>query len=211
MAAPNPTAAPSNGNHEDAARRVVFATADPEPAKPPELPRLPREGEGLGDYVTAVAKNIGVLPQTASLTARRKREVAEELLDRANADELFGGSRAGRAILTAERAWQQANPAIASELGSLGASSRDMAGRSVRGPARACALVLEHLTEDPSRTLSAAEEELLRHLAPAVAKARQEAAQTRREQAESVLAAVNAAQLDYPAGQPGAAIVREES
>lgn len=196
---------------EAAAKRVVFATDDTPLELPAEVSRQPRDGEPRGDYLVAVAKSLGVIDHSASLTAKQKQQVAEEIIQRAAQDALFGGSRLGRAIQEADRLWRSASPTIADELGSLGARSHDLAGRSIRGPARAVALVLESLTEDPSTTLSPAEAELLRSLTPAVAEALEKRDRVLAEQLEHVLSAVNHAQLTYPAGDPGAPIVREET
>lgn len=199
-----------NGAAPPEVRKVVFATNDPAPPKPPELPRLPRDGEPLGDYVTAVARNLGHLKPDAALSAEMKRRYTEELFERAEADELFGGSRDGKTFLAARTAWERMNPEIAGEIGKLGARSRDLAGRATRGPARAIAALLEALTEDPERTLSPCEAELLRSMCPEVATERDTAAQARTEHAERIIAAVNRGQIDYPAGQPGLPVAHVE-
>lgn len=190
------------------ARVVRFTTDDapPEPAGP--LPRLPRDGEAHGDYLVAIGKTIGILDNAASLTAARKAQLAAEMLDRCRTDEIYGGGRLSRQLLAADRCWRLQNPEIQG-IGDAAASSRDLAGRAVRGPARAVALTLEGLTADDPRPLTAPEEELLRSLAPAVADALDDQRTVAAAAAEAVLQAVHAAQVTYPAGEPGLPVRRE--
>jgi hypothetical protein len=128
------------------------ATDDPPPESSVKLPRPSREGEPLFDYLCAVAKAKQVIAHDASLTSAKKRQIGEELLHRAAEDELFGGSIVGRTLLAADEEWRRKNPEIAAELGRMGGVSRDLLGRSVRGPARAVAVLPESLTEDPGAT-----------------------------------------------------------
>jgi hypothetical protein len=193
-------------------RVVQFATDDPLPEAAVKLPRAnPRPGEPYGDWMTSTEKGLGALDHSASLTAEAKRARADELLRRAADDQLFGGSRIGKALIEADRIWRQMNPEISAELGSLGDRSKDLAGRAVRGPARAVSLVLEAIAEDPDRNLSPAEAELLRTLTPDVAEALEQRERVAAEQQEAVLAAVHAEQATYPPGEPGTPIVREET
>jgi hypothetical protein len=202
---------PDNGSPPpDAKARVKFLKATDDPA--PELPvkvRPSRDGETWPDRIAAATKEAGVIDHSARLTAATKQQIAEEVLRRAHEDELFGGSRAGRIILAADAEWRARNPEI-KDVGELSGVSKDLLGRAVRGPARAVALVLETLTEDPTATLTPAETELLRSLAPEVVEAIGSYEQAIAELREGVLAAVNASQLAYPPGEPGPAVDRSE-
>ena len=205
------TKAASNGQTPPEAKIVRFVTQDdPPPELEIEPPRQPRDGESHGDYLVAIAKTIGIIGNQARLSARRKEQIAAEMIERSHADEVYGGGRLSRQLLAADECWRRTNPTVQG-IGDAADSSRDLAGRAVRGPARALALVLESLTEDPARSLSPAETELLRSLAPEVAQAIGELGEAIAERLEAVIAAANAAQLTYPPGEPGPAVVREEA
>lgn len=206
-----PPAKAGNGRPPEA-KIVRFAVQDdPAPTPAIKLPRdHPRDGESKPDWITATAKGLGLVRHDASLSARRKEQLAADLLERAQTDELFGGSKTGKALLEASEIWHRMNPEIEGDLGHLSDSSKDLLGRSVRGPALAVALVLESLSEDPTTTLTPAEHELVRSLAPEVVAAigAYEAAVI--EHGEAIVASVNAAQLAYPPGAPGVPVDRRD-
>lgn len=196
------------------ARTVKFLRPqdDPPPAPAVKLPRSPRDDEALAEFVIAVAKTLGLLRHDASLSAKRKEQLCEELLARAADDEVYGGAPAGKTLLAAAEAWRRTHPEIGGDLGQLAKISRDLGGRATRGVPRAVAVLLEQLAADraSAERLTPTEREILRWFAPELAAEVGELETQRQRRLARIAELVAEAQEGYPPGEPSAAVDRRE-
>lgn len=198
---------------EAKARALKFITqGDPDPPERAEVSRDPHDGEPWAPYVVKEGKTVQLVAHDASLTPKKQLEVAQQLLKWAESqhEQSIAGVSAKR-ILAADRLWRKRNPRI--ELPDAATTSRDVAGRWVKGGGRAVALITERIAAEPTsaRAMTAAEREIVRVLAPELYAAVERFEQVAAAALAEVEQAAMSVQTVFPGGVPSIPVDRRET